>query len=186
MRPRSNSTNIAAWRRRRQPISAVCLPTSRPTRSCCATSRACRNPAPCRAGHVVARGGGQGALRPQSLFGQPPADRHASPRPRGRGACGPYPALGGRDLNKPVFRSMSEHFIRHVPAKMERPNRKHLMQNLSPRHVMTEESLRLGVESGWYSTKVSGTFVSGPHSSEADCLRRIAEINPPAAKKKGY
>jgi hypothetical protein len=53
------------------------------------------------------------------------------------------------------------------------------MQNLSPRHVMTEESLRLGVESGWYSTKVSGTFVSGPHSSEADCLRRIAEIDPP-------
>jgi len=49
---------------------------------------------------------------------------------------------------------------------------------------MMEESLRLGVESGWYSTKVSGTFVSGPHSSEADCLRRIAEINPPAAKKK--
>jgi hypothetical protein len=49
---------------------------------------------------------------------------------------------------------------------------------------MTEESLRLGVESGWYSTKVSGTFVSGPHSSEADCLRRIAELDPPTAKKK--
>ena len=79
---------------------------------------------------------------------------------------------------------MSEHVIRRVPAKMERPNRKYLMQNLSPRHVMTEESLRLGVESGWYSTKVSGTFVSGPHSSEADCLRRIAEVNPPTAKKK--
>ena len=63
-------------------------------------------------------------------------------------------------------------------------NRKHLMQNLSPRHVMTEESLRLGVESGWYSTKVSGTFVSGPHSTEADCLRRILEINPPVTKKR--
>jgi hypothetical protein len=74
--------------------------------------------------------------------------------------------------------------MRHVPAKTERLNRKHPMQNLSPRHVMTEESLRLGVESGWYSTKVSGTFVSGPHPSEADCLRRIAEISPPAAKKK--
>ena len=50
----------------------------------------------------------------------------------------------------------------------------------------TEESLRLGVESGWYSTKVSGTFVSGPHSSEAECLRRIAEITPPpVAKRKG-
>ena len=56
------------------------------------------------------------------------------------------------------------------------------MQNLSPRHVKTEESLRLGVVSGWYSTKVSGTFVSGPHDSEADCLRRIAEIDPPPAK----
>ena len=56
------------------------------------------------------------------------------------------------------------------------------MQNLSPRHVKIEESLRLGVVSGWYSTKVSGTFVSGPHDSEADCLRKIAEINPPPAK----
>ena len=50
------------------------------------------------------------------------------------------------------------------------------MQNLSPRYVKLEESLRLGVISGWYSTKVSGTFVSGPHETEADCLRRIAEI----------
>jgi hypothetical protein len=58
------------------------------------------------------------------------------------------------------------------------------IQNLSPRHVKTEESLRLGVVSGWYSTKVSGTFVSGPHDSEADCLRRIAEINPPPVKVK--
>jgi hypothetical protein len=53
------------------------------------------------------------------------------------------------------------------------------MQFLKPRHVETGEALRLGVTSGWYSTKVSGTFVSGPHSSEADCLREIAVINPP-------
>ena len=58
------------------------------------------------------------------------------------------------------------------------------MQNLSPRHVKPEKSLRLGVVSGWYSTKVSGTFVSGPHDSEADCLRKIAEINPPPPKTK--
>ena len=32
------------------------------------------------------------------------------------------------------------------------------MQNLSARHVKTEESLRLGVVSGWYSTKVSGKY----------------------------
>ena len=56
------------------------------------------------------------------------------------------------------------------------------MQNLSPRHVKMEEALRLGVVSGWYITKVSGTFVSGPHDSEADCLRKIAEINSAPAK----
>jgi hypothetical protein len=58
------------------------------------------------------------------------------------------------------------------------------MQNLSPRHVKTDEALRLGVISGWYSTKASGTFVSGPHDSEAACLGRIAEINPPPKKLK--
>jgi hypothetical protein len=55
------------------------------------------------------------------------------------------------------------------------------MQDLSPRYVKTEESLRLGVVSGWYSTKVSGTFVSGPHATQEDCLSKIAELNPPAA-----
>jgi len=59
-----------------------------------------------------------------------------------------------------------------------------MMQNLSARHVKIEEALRLGVVSGWYSTKVSGTFVSGPHDTEADCLRRIAEINPPQVREK--
>jgi hypothetical protein len=57
------------------------------------------------------------------------------------------------------------------------------MQNLSPRHVKPEEALRLGVESGWYSTKVSGTFVSGPHNTEADCLLKIAEIDPKPVRK---
>jgi hypothetical protein len=66
--------------------------------------------------------------------------------------------------------------------RIEQP--KACMPNLSPRHIKTDESLRLGVVSGWYSTKVSGTFVSGPHESEADCLRRIAEIDPPPAKTK--
>jgi hypothetical protein len=58
------------------------------------------------------------------------------------------------------------------------------MQILSPRHVKTEESLRLGVGEGWYSTKVSGTFVTGPHVTREDCLSRIAELNPAPAKKK--
>ena len=52
------------------------------------------------------------------------------------------------------------------------------MQILSARHVKTEESLRLGVVSGWYSTKVSGTFVTGPHTTQEDCLSKIAELNP--------
>ena len=58
------------------------------------------------------------------------------------------------------------------------------MQNLSPRHVKLEESLRLGVESGWYSTKVSGTFVSGPHETMDDCLNKIAELDPPPIKRR--
>ena len=53
------------------------------------------------------------------------------------------------------------------------------MQILSARHVKTEESLRLGVVSGWYSTKVSGTFVTGPHTTQEDCLSKILELNPP-------
>jgi hypothetical protein len=57
------------------------------------------------------------------------------------------------------------------------------MQTLTPRHVKAEEALRLGVVSGWYSTKVSGTFVSGPHDSEAECRRKIDEIDPPPSKK---
>jgi len=58
------------------------------------------------------------------------------------------------------------------------------MQNLLHRHVKTEESLRLGVVSGWYATKVSGTFVSGPHTSEADCLSKIAELDPQPVKRR--
>ena len=57
------------------------------------------------------------------------------------------------------------------------------MENLLSRHVQAEESARLGCESGWYSTKVSGTFVSGPHATEQDCLSKIAELNPPVKRK---
>jgi hypothetical protein len=31
---------------------------------------------------------------------------------------------------------------------------------------------------------VSGTFVTGPHSTQADCLSKILELNPPPEKKK--
>jgi len=58
------------------------------------------------------------------------------------------------------------------------------MDILSPRHVELEESRRLGVQSGWYSTKVSGTFVTGPHPTREDCVSKIAELNPPAPKRR--
>jgi len=40
------------------------------------------------------------------------------------------------------------------------------------------------VVSGWYSTKVSGTFVTGPHATQEECLTKIAELNPPPARRK--
>lgn len=58
------------------------------------------------------------------------------------------------------------------------------MQTLSSRHVLKDESLRLGVASGWYGHKISGTFVAGPFTTEAECNRKIAELDPPVATKK--
>lgn len=54
------------------------------------------------------------------------------------------------------------------------------MTNLLPRHVENTEATRLGVEPGWYATKVSGTFVVGPYPSEESCLEKISEIGPVA------
>jgi hypothetical protein len=70
---------------------------------------------------------------------------------------------------------------RATPAPLSQGSQ---MQVLSARHVKTEESLRLGVVSGWYSTKVSGTFVTGPHATQEECLSKIAELNPPPARRK--
>jgi hypothetical protein len=58
------------------------------------------------------------------------------------------------------------------------------MQELLCRNVGAAESARLGVESGWYGTKVSGTFVTGPHTTEAECTRKISELAGPAKKAK--
>ncbi|MDR3465993.1 MAG: hypothetical protein P4M07_08630 [Xanthobacteraceae bacterium] len=57
------------------------------------------------------------------------------------------------------------------------------MDILSPRHVETAESTRIGVQPGWYATKVSGTFVTGPHATQQECESRIAELNPPPPPK---
>jgi hypothetical protein len=53
------------------------------------------------------------------------------------------------------------------------------MQPLAPRFIDAAEAHRLRVESGWYGSKASGTFVTGPHQTEEDCARTLA-----AQKKK--
>lgn len=53
-----------------------------------------------------------------------------------------------------------------------------LMTNLLSRHVDATEAARLGVKSGWYGTKVSGTFVTGPHATDADCIKQIKTLGP--------
>ena len=58
------------------------------------------------------------------------------------------------------------------------------MQELLHRHVANPEATLLGVASGWYGTKVSGTFVTGPHATEADCIRKIGELTGPVKKAK--
>lgn len=60
-------------------------------------------------------------------------------------------------------------------------------KELTSRHVKQEESLRLGVVSGWYTLKMSGTFVTGPHATEQEAALKIAELRPPppvVAKRK--
>ena len=52
-------------------------------------------------------------------------------------------------------------------------------KELTSRHVKQEESLRLGVVSGWYTTKISGTFVTGPHATQQEATLKIAELRPP-------
>ena len=46
----------------------------------------------------------------------------------------------------------------------------HHMQNLVPRLVGAPEAKLLGVEGGWYGTKMSGTFVTGPLPSLEACM----------------
>jgi hypothetical protein len=48
------------------------------------------------------------------------------------------------------------------------------MQALAPRFIDAGEATRLGVQSGWYGAKASGTFMTGPHETEKDCERTLA------------
>lgn len=56
--------------------------------------------------------------------------------------------------------------------------------DLSSRHVKPEEAQRLGVLPGWYTTKIIGTFVTGPHPTQEEAQKKILEIRPPAAGPK--
>jgi hypothetical protein len=53
------------------------------------------------------------------------------------------------------------------------------MQNLVPRLVGEPEAKQLGVESGWYGTKMSGTFVTGALPSLEECMKAIDLIPEP-------
>jgi hypothetical protein len=81
----------------------------------------------------------------------------------------------GRPNDGPVESNLPRVLISNQTPRMKANS----VENLSPRHVKQEEATRLGVQSGWYSTKVSGTFVSGPHDSESACAQKIIELNPP-------
>jgi hypothetical protein len=48
------------------------------------------------------------------------------------------------------------------------------MQALAPRFIDAAEATRLGVQSGWYGSKASGTFVTGPHETEKECEQTLA------------
>jgi hypothetical protein len=50
------------------------------------------------------------------------------------------------------------------------------MEDWAPRHVEKAESKRLGIEHGWYGTKVSGTFVTGPQATRQECLVAISKL----------
>jgi hypothetical protein len=50
------------------------------------------------------------------------------------------------------------------------------MQDLTPRHIKADEAKRLGIEHGWYGVKVSGTIVTGPSSTHAQCLENIGRL----------
>ena len=55
----------------------------------------------------------------------------------------------------------------------------HHMQNLVPRLVGAPEAKLLGVEGGWYGTKMSGTFVTGPLPSLEACMKALDLIPEP-------
>ena len=53
------------------------------------------------------------------------------------------------------------------------------MKDLIPRQFDETEAKRYGIQSGWYGTKHSGTFVTGPSLTLEDCLKAMKEAPEP-------
>ncbi len=51
--------------------------------------------------------------------------------------------------------------------------------NFVPRLVGEAEAKQLGVEGGWYGTKMSGTFVTGPSANLEACMAAIDLLPKP-------
>jgi hypothetical protein len=55
------------------------------------------------------------------------------------------------------------------------------MEHLAPRFIDEAESKKLGILHGWYGTRVSGTLMTGPCSTDDECLQKISQLPEPAA-----
>ena len=53
------------------------------------------------------------------------------------------------------------------------------MKNLVPRLFGETEAKRLGIENGWYGTRVSGTLMTGPDASLDACVAAIDLLPEP-------
>jgi len=56
------------------------------------------------------------------------------------------------------------------------------VKDLTPRLIEESESKKLGIPHGWYGTRVSGTFMTGPCASLDECLEAIRLLPEVAAK----
>lgn len=54
------------------------------------------------------------------------------------------------------------------------------MKDLIPRLFEETEARRHGIQSGWYGTKQSGTFVTGPSPTLEDCIKAMNDAPEPA------
>jgi hypothetical protein len=57
-----------------------------------------------------------------------------------------------------------------------------IVKNLNTRHILKDESARLGIKHGWYGTRVNGTLMTGPSDSEEACLAAISALPEPVVK----